>query len=111
MQGYGKVYSADDAEGVSETVFMIASVSKVFAGAAVSALLDHGLSYLDDGIWNVLPDGWEDSACRNRNSPDPPVTWRMIVTHRSSLRGDIPSFARGGDYIEASYGPEGGYID
>ena len=44
VRGYGQLSSAAEAPAVDgETVFMIASVSKVFAGVAVSALVDQGV--------------------------------------------------------------------
>ncbi len=90
-----------------ETVIMIASVSKVFAGAAILKLVSRGIINLDDDICKVLPSGYDASACRNPAYPNTPVTWRMLVTHRSSLRPNIPSV---GGY-EASYGPSGGYTE
>ncbi len=84
---------------------MIASVSKLFAGTAVLKLVEQGIISLDDDICNVVPDRYADSACRNPSWPNTPVTWRMLVTHSSSLRPDIPR-VNGKD---ASYGPNGGY--
>lgn len=90
---------------------MLASVSKPFAGAAVSAMIDQNIiSSLDDDICNVIPNAWKRSACRNPNHLDIPVTWRMLVTHRSSLRDDIPSVRDNtGDEVDPSNGPSGGY--
>ena len=84
---------------------MIASVSKLFAGAAVLKLVSQGIINLDDDICDTVPDSYDDSSCTNPLWPDTPVTWRMLVTHRSSLRNNIPS-VNGKD---ASYGPSGGY--
>ena len=113
VRGYGRISSADDSEVVdSDTAFMIASVSKVLAGAAVMVLVDHGKITLDSDICEVVPPEWDRSACRNPVFPDTAVTWRMLVTHRSSLREGIPSVENSdGDLVEASYGPAGGYVD
>ena len=90
---------------------MLASVSKVFAGAAVVALINAGyIDSLDDDICNVLPSNWATSACRNPRYPNTPVTWRMLVTHRSSLREDVPWLQKDGQYYEVGYGPIGGYF-
>ena len=113
LRGYGRTASADSSPLVTaDTVFMIASLSKVFAGAAVLALIDNDLiDSLDDDICDVLPSSWDESACRNPKYPTTPVTWRMLVTHRSSLRENIPWIeTRDGDYYEAGYGPIGGYF-
>ncbi len=94
-----------------ETVIMIASVSKVFAGAAVLKLVSQGIINLDDDICQVLPNEYDASACRNPAYPSTPITWRMLVTHRSSLRANIPSVKVGRKRYEASYGPSGGYTE
>ncbi len=107
LRSYGKVSSDDDSQNVTpETVFMIASISKVFGGVAVLKLVSDGvIGGLDDDICNVLPDDYNNTSCRNPSWPDMPITWRMLVTHRSSLREGIPT-VNGKDY---GYGPTGGY--
>lgn len=89
---------------------MIASVSKVFTASAVSIAISKGLiGGLDDDICNVVP-AWASSACRNPRHADVPVTWRMMVTHRSSMRENIPEVVdEFGDFYTASYGPTGAY--
>jgi len=109
IRSYGKVSSDDRSEDVNpETVFMIASVSKLFAGTAVLKLVSQGIINLDDDICNVLPENYAKSACVNPFWPNTPVTWRMLVTHRSSLRESIPTI---NNETEAAYGPTGGYVD
>jgi CubicO group peptidase (beta-lactamase class C family) len=91
---------------------MLASVSKVFAAAAVTKLVDQGIIDLDDDICDVIPSKWAKSACRNPSFPNDKVTWRMLITHRSSLRENIPSVRNQNNrLVEASYGPSGGYAD
>ena len=112
LKGYGYL-SADDTNSgkVSpDTVFMIASVSKIFTGLTVLLLIDQGyIDRLDDDICNAIPNDWDRSACRNPSFPNVPVTWRMLITHRSSLRANIP-YDETND-VESSYGPNGGYVD
>jgi CubicO group peptidase (beta-lactamase class C family) len=97
-----------DAEDVTpDAVFMVASVSKLFAGAAVLKLVSEGSITLDDDICDVLPNDHVITECRNPYWPETIVTWRMLVTHTSSLTQSIPLF----NGTEASYGPTGGYID
>ena len=114
VRGYGRTSSSDSKSHpvTADTAFMLASVSKVFAGTAILKLVDLGiLSSLDDDIGNVYQE--VTTACRNPHFPKVPVTWRMLLTHRSSLRGDIPVYkTKGSDcgYLEASYGPTGGYL-
>ena len=112
VRGYGQLSSAADSDAVDgSTVFMIASVSKVFTGVAVSALLDSGTIELDDDICDTLAGlDFATSACRNPHAADAKVTWRMLVTHRSSMAGSLP-FAKNanGDTVEAAYAPVGAY--
>jgi CubicO group peptidase (beta-lactamase class C family) len=86
---------------------MIASVSKVFAGTAVLKLAAQGIIALDDDICDVMPVGYANTACRNPSWPDTKVTWRMLVTHRSSLMENIPDL--NGTLV--AYGPNGGYLN
>lgn len=97
---------------------MIASVSKVFAGAAIGILLDQEyIKSIDDDICQALPENWpaawKKQACEN---PNPAckikkVTWRMLATHRSSLIRDIPEVYdwESDNMVKAAYGPNGGY--
>jgi len=112
VRGYGNVASSSNSNPVTaNTAFMQASISKVFAAAAVSILLDRGLiDSLDDDICNVIPITWDQSTCRNPRYPNVKITWRMLVTHRSSLRNDIQSVRNQNNrLVAASYGPSGGY--
>lgn len=86
---------------------MLASVSKVFTGSAVALLLDQGIiRSLDEDICESIPSTWSREACRNPQFPDTNVTWRMLVTHRSSMANDIPYVVLpNGSEVQASYGP------
>ena len=104
---YGQVASSNDSASVDiDTAFMLASISKPFVGAAVAVLIDQGRLSLDDDICNVLggpiKDGKINTACRNPFFPDTNVTWRMLVTHRSSLTLDLPEVS---ENYTAAYGP------
>lgn len=60
---------------------------------AVAKLVDLGyISSINDDICNVLPSTWgnKSSACRNPYYPNYPITWRMLLTHRSGLTENIP---------------------
>jgi CubicO group peptidase (beta-lactamase class C family) len=113
VRGYGKVATSSSSLDVTpDTTFLLASVSKVFTGSAIAILLKQGRIRLDDDICNVIPSTWQRSACRNPRYPNTAVTWRMIASHRSSLREDIPDVQnRAGEWVEPSYGPTGGYVD
>lgn len=110
-RGYGQISSDSSSASVTpDTAFMIASVSKPFTASAVAVLVDKGIISLDDDICDVIPAGYSDTMCRNQNHPNVKITWRMMITHRSSMKGNIPDAKdRWGDPISPSYGPSGGY--
>ena len=64
----------------NETVYMLASISKTFAATAIMQLYEKGILGLDDDINDYLP-----FNVRNPNYPDIPITFRMILTHSSSI--------------------------
>ena len=121
IRSYGKLSSSEsspDDDVTPDTSFMLASVSKVFVGVAVTKLIELGIiESLDDDICDVIPEEWTNefgsttsSACRNPKYPDTPVTWRMLLTHRSSLIDNIPDvYDENGDAVVPEYGPTGGY--
>ena len=112
VRAYGRVSRSDSSAKVTpDTTFMLASVSKVFTASAVSLLIADGLiGGLNSDICDVIPTTWAKRACRNPRFPTVPVTWRMLVTHRSSLTGDIASVTDvNGDEVDPAYGPDGAY--
>jgi CubicO group peptidase (beta-lactamase class C family) len=65
----------------NNTVFRIASVSKMFTVTALMQLYDKGLFKLDEDVSTYL--GFK---LRNPNYPDEPITFSMLMSHTSSLR-------------------------
>jgi len=76
-----------------DTIFTLASLSKTVTGAALMQLFDKGSFALDDDINKYLP-----FKIRNPKFPDVPITFRMLLTHTSSLLDVRP-------YIKTLYGP------
>ena len=112
VRAYGRVSSSSSSAKVTpDTTFMLASVSKVFTASAVSLMIEDGLiGGLNSDICDVIPSTWAKRACRNPRFPNVPVTWRMLVTHRSSLAEDIPDVIDvNGDEVSPAYGPDGAY--
>lgn len=109
QRGYGKVSASDTAESVTaDSVFQLASVSKPFTASAVAKLLDLGvITSIDQDICTVIPNTWSRSACRNPIFRFAPITWRMLLTHRSSMASNIPLVIspETGEWVVASYGP------
>jgi CubicO group peptidase (beta-lactamase class C family) len=93
------------------TLFYIASVSKLFTATAIMQLWEQGLFGLDDDVNDYLP-----FQVRNPNHPDMPITFRMLLTHTSSIHWDRNLITWGGDspielgyYVENYLTPGGVY--
>ncbi len=71
-----------------QTVFRLASVTKVFAGVALLALRDGGTISLDDPLTRWIP---EANRLIYATSERVPITLRQLVTHTSGLPRDIPA--------------------
>lgn len=67
-------------------LFYIASISKTFVGTAIMQLVEEGKLSIEDDVNRYL--GF---SLRNPNFPDTPITIRMLLSHRSSLK-------KGADY-------------
>ena len=69
-----------------DTVYMAGSVSKAFATTALMQLYEKGLFDLDDDINDYLP-----YPLRNPHHPEVPITFKMVLSHQSSLPLTFPS--------------------
>jgi CubicO group peptidase (beta-lactamase class C family) len=65
------------------TIYNMASISKSITGTALMQLWEQGLFDLDEDVNNYLP-----FNLRNPNFPDDPITFRMLLSHSSSLNYD-----------------------
>ena len=82
---YGvKTYQTEDLINDS-TLFMTASTSKPVTALAIMKLYDDGRLKLDDDINAYLP-----FDVRNPNFPDDKITFRMLLSHVSSIRDHWP---------------------
>ncbi len=98
------------------TLFMLASVSKTVTGLALMQLWEQGSFELDDDINDYLP-----MEIDNPNFPGQPITFRMLLSHTSSLKdnwtvmystyvyGDTPIPLD--EYVAAYFVPGGEYYD
>jgi CubicO group peptidase (beta-lactamase class C family) len=73
-----------------DTLFTIASISKTVTATALMTLYEQGKFGLDDDINQYLP-----FEVRNPNFPDVPITFRMLLSHTSSIQD--------GDAYDKSY--------
>jgi len=85
---FGRRYidASDPARDLSpdrDTLFRIASISKLVTTIAVMRLVEQGVLALDRDLSPTL--GW---PLRNPHFPDAAITLRQLLTHTSSLRDD-----------------------
>jgi CubicO group peptidase (beta-lactamase class C family) len=65
----------------SDTLFMVASVSKTITATALMQLHEQGKFQLKDDINDYLP-----FAVRIPSAPEEPITFRQLMTHTASIR-------------------------
>lgn len=73
----------NDRPATRETLYRVASISKLVTTLGVMRLVEEGRLDLDADVSTYL--GW---PLRNPHFPDAPITTRMLLTHTSSLRDD-----------------------
>lgn len=84
--GHRYIDNANTANSVSanaDTMYRIASISKLVTTIGVMRLVEAGTLSLDVDVSQYL--GWK---LRNPHFPDTPITLRQMLTHTSSLRDD-----------------------
>ncbi len=119
-KGFGKANLAENKNVDTETVFMLASVSKTVTGVILMTLFDQGKFKLDEDINKYLP-----FKVTNPRFPNDIITIRMILTHTSSIQdnsynaiGDNITYRFGADHPESlatfmkdCLNPDGKYYD
>jgi CubicO group peptidase (beta-lactamase class C family) len=100
----------------SDTIFLVASISKTFCASVAMQLVEEGKLNLDDDVNKYLP-----FQVRNPNHPAVPITIRMLLAHASSVResyvrlfglivpGDSPESLE--EHLKAFLTPEGKYYE
>lgn len=78
---FGSKNMEDASKITPEDLFRIASISKSFTATAVMQLYEAGKFALDDDVSPAL--GF---SLRNPKFPDRPITYRMLLSHTSSMR-------------------------
>jgi len=81
QQCYGYANLEDSIEVAHTTLFTLYSISKTVTGTAIMQLWERGLFELDDDINDYL-----DFDVRNPSHPDSAITFRMLMTHTSSIK-------------------------
>ncbi len=110
--GYGLADIASGRKMTPDDVLLLASISKVVTATALLQKQERGLIGLDDDVNAKAP-----FAVRNPRHPEVPITYRMLMTHTSSisdteeleahiaLGGDSPEPLR--DFLASYLTPEG----
>jgi CubicO group peptidase (beta-lactamase class C family) len=88
-KGYGWASLDPKIKMTADTLQNIGSISKTFVGTAVMQLRDQGALQLDDNIDKHL-----DFSVHNPKHAHSPITFRQLMTHRSSI-ADGSAYARG----------------
>jgi len=79
-KSYGYSDKENQIEATDETIYHVASISKLFIATAVMQLEEQGEINIDEDINNFIP-----ISIRNPNFPDEPITARMLLTHTSGI--------------------------
>ena len=93
-RAFGRISSKDEHEADNETIFRLASLTKVITGTAVMQLYERGLIDLQGDVNDYLP-----FSVRHPNFPETAITMHMLLTHSSGIRdnwtvieGDFTSY-------------------
>ncbi len=79
-KGYGYYDVLKEKQPTTDTIYILASVTKTVVGTALMQLYEQDLFDLDDDVNLYLP-----FELRNPNFPEEPITIRMLLSHTSSL--------------------------
>ena len=89
-EGFGLYDKGNQKRADMDTIFLVASISKTVAATAVMQLYEQGCFDLDDDVNDYLP-----FNLRNPHYPEKQITFRMLLSHSSSLakdRDDVPNY-------------------
>jgi CubicO group peptidase (beta-lactamase class C family) len=97
LKGYGFYDLENRKPATDNTIYNIASISKTVTGTALMQLWEQDLFDLDEDVNNFLP-----FNLRNPNFPDIPITFRMLLSHSSSLNPET-GISQFRDYIWSNF--------
>ena len=81
QQGFGVADRAQQTPVTAQSVFRIASITKLFTSTAILHLRDAGKLQLDDPVVRHLP--WFN--LQNEHADGPPITIRALLTHTAGI--------------------------
>jgi len=85
-KGFGWAAVDGKVEATPQTIYRIASITKLFTSTAILQLREAGKLQLDDPVTRHLP--W--FKIQNRYPEAPPITIRHLLTHTSGLPREAP---------------------
>ena len=97
VESYGFADIENNIPVEDSTIFMLASISKLFAGTATMQLMEDGLLELDDAASDYLP--W---LFYHPLHGTVPITLRQIMTHTSSIQDNGAAMGTYYDYPDPS---------
>lgn len=80
QQSYGYSDKENNVKATEETIYHIASISKLFIATAIMQLVEEGNLNIDQDINGFIP-----VSIRNPYFPEVPITARMLLTHTSGI--------------------------
>jgi CubicO group peptidase (beta-lactamase class C family) len=83
-QGFGYADKENDVSATEETVYRVASISKLFTSIAVMQLHEKEIIHIDSPYQKYVPE----FSIRNFYADDTPITPRNMMTHHSGLPND-----------------------
>jgi CubicO group peptidase (beta-lactamase class C family) len=83
-QGFGYADKANGVKATPETVYMIASISKLFTATAIMQLAEQGKIDIDQPLQTYLPE----FSIKSRFPDAGPITVRSVMTHHAGLPSD-----------------------
>jgi len=85
--GYGLYDRENNKAAADDTIYLVASISKMFTATAIMQLYEQGHFDLDDDISDYL--GY---TLKNPKYPTTNITFRMLLAHQSSLAPDLATY-------------------
>jgi CubicO group peptidase (beta-lactamase class C family) len=81
--GYGLANRETNSVATADSIYLVASISKTITATALLQLYEQGKFNLDDDVSNYL-----NFSIRNPSFPTVPITFRLLLSHHSSLSVD-----------------------
>ena len=105
VAGFGYADTENGIPVTEDTIFGVASISKVFTAIAVMQLVEDGTIELDDYLADLLTGFYAPTDMLTGEGDYGNITVRMLLSHASGLMPDISPSG-----VVTAYAPEGGFM-